>query len=468
MNEVKANPMSIWMLFILLIPLDIHGQSIENWISYPKNKQMFQKMPNLIWNNVNSGHPSNTIHVNPLALDQTIDGFGYTLTGGSAYLIQALDSTTKHDLLNELFGNKPMQLGISVLRLSIGASDMDEKVFSYDDLPLGQEDLSLQHFSLLEEKKALIPLLKEILTINPNIKIFATPWSPPTWMKDNQETKGGKLRPKYYEVYARYFIRYIQEMKKMGINIHAITPQNEPLHPGNNPSLSMSAEEQMVFIRDFLGPQFQKHRISTKIICYDHNCDKPEYPITILNDPEARKFIDGSAFHLYQGDIRALAQVRTKHPDKNLYFTEQWTGAKGDFYGDFMWHIKNVIIGSMNQGAKTALEWNLANDQNLGPHSPGGCTECLGAITLNQGIQRNVAYFIIAQASAFIPSGSKRIKLNSLPNIPLIAFLRPDKKICLLVQNEGSEKQKFPIQYLNKTVELEIPGSSVSTFLFKL
>lgn len=468
MNEVKANPKSNWMLFMLLIPWCIYGQSIENWVSFPKNKQMFQKMPNLSWSIDKNDIHQNPILLNPSNLDQTIDGFGYTLTGGSAHLIQALASQEKQALLQELFGIKPNQIGISVLRLSIGASDMDEEVFSYDDIALQKEDLKLQHFSLQKDKKALIPLLKEILRINPNIKIFATPWSPPTWMKDNQESKGGKLLSKYYEVYARYFVKYIQEMKHEGIVIHAITPQNEPLHPGNNPSLLMTAEDQLIFIRDYLGPQFQKDRISTKIICYDHNCDKPDYPITILNDQEVRKYVDGSAFHLYNGDISALAQVRTKHPDKNLYFTEQWTGVKGDFYGDFMWHIKNVVIGSLNQGAKTALEWNLANDRNLGPHSPGGCTECLGAITIDKGIQRNVAYYIIAQASTFIPAGSKRIILKSSSNLPLVAFVRPDKKICLLIQNEVPNNQKIPFQYLNKTLELDIPGSSVSTFLFKL
>ena len=468
MKVLKANPKYIWMLFILLTPVSIFGQSIESWISLPKSKQMFQKMPNIAWDASNNRNQTVPIKLNLTTFDQTIDGFGYTLTGGSAHLIQALNKAKKKELLEELFGNKPGQINLSVLRISIGSSDMDEKVFSYDDVPTGKEDYSLQLFSLQEEQKALIPLLKEILAINPQIKLFATPWSPPTWMKDNQDSKGGKLLLKYYNVYARYFVRYIQEMKKLGITIHAITPQNEPLHPGNNPSLLMTAEDQLVFIRDYLGPQFQKNSISTKIICYDHNCDKPEYPITILNDSKARKYIDGSAFHLYNGDISALAQVRTKHPDKNLYFTEQWTGVKGDFYGDFMWHIKNVVIGALNQGAKTALEWNLANDKNLGPHSPGGCTECLGAITIDNGIKRNVAYYIMAQASSFIPAGSKRIKINSLAHLPMVAILRPDKKICLLVQNEGPEKQKLPIQYLNKTVDLDIPGSSVSTFLFKL
>ncbi|MHA8052413.1 glycoside hydrolase family 30 protein [Aquirufa sp. OSTEICH-129A] len=466
MKVIKANPKVIWMLFVLLHPILCQGQSIESWISFPGNKQMFQKMPKLAWKSASSSKQNESVVVDPQSLDQTLDGFGYTLTGGSAHLIQALDAQTKKNLLRELFGNKPQQLNLSVIRISIGASDMDEKVFSYDDLSHEKEDISLKHFSLQEDQKALIPLLKEILQINPKIKLFATPWSPPTWMKDNKDSKGGKLLVAYYDVYARYFVKYIQEMKKLGISIYAISPQNEPLHPGNNPSLSMSAEEQLVFIRDYLGPQFQKNGLATKIICYDHNCDKPEYPIHILNDPQARKYVDGSAFHLYNGDISALAQVRTKHTDKNLYFTEQWTGVKGEFYGDFMWHMKNVVIGSLNQGSKTALEWNLANDQNIGPHSPGGCTECLGALTIYQGVQRNVAYYILAQASQFLPAGSKRIRLNSPSKLSMVAFLRPDKKICILVQNEMKENQRLPIQYQHKTIDLSIPGSSVSTFLF--
>src|SRR5690606_6131901 len=127
-----------------------------------------------------------------------------------------------------------------------------------------------------------------------------------------------------------------------------------------------------------LGPAFKAAGIKTKIIIYDHNCDKPEYPLSILNDAEANHYIDGSAFHLYAGDISALSRVHNAHPDKNVYFTEQWTSSQGNFGGDLKWHLKNVIIGSMRNWSKVALEWNLANDPAFGPHTPGGCTECLG------------------------------------------------------------------------------------------
>ncbi len=151
-------------------------------------------------------------------------------------------------------------------------------------------------------------------------------------------------------------------MKAEGITIDAITPQNEPLNPGNNPSLLMTAEQQRDFIKNNLGPAFQAANITTKIIVYDHNCDKPDYPLTILNDPAAKAFVDGSAFHLYAGDISALSTVHSAHPDKHVYFTEQCTSSTGGFEGDLKWHVKNVIIGSMRNWSRNALEWNLAND----------------------------------------------------------------------------------------------------------
>lgn len=467
MRVMKANPWIIWMLLVLFVSIRTYAQSIERWLSIPLKKQMFQAMPALSWEALSSSN-SEAIEINPKDLDQTIDGFGYTLTGGSAHLIQSQATPIKKELLLELFGKSNNRLGLSIIRISIGASDLDEKVFSYNDLGPGETDLTLSRFSLEEDKKALIPLLKEILKINPEIKILATPWSPPVWMKDNHSSQGGQLLPKYYRVYARYFLKYIQEMKKQGITIYAVTPQNEPLHPGNNPSLYMPAEEQLIFIRDHLGPTFKNKGIKTKIICFDHNCDHPDYPIHILNDPKASQYIDGSAFHLYNGDISALAQVRTKHPNKNLYFTEQWTGAKGEFAGDFMWHIKNVVIGALNQGSKTALEWNLANNRQLGPHTPGGCTECLGALTISDQIERNVAYYILAQASRFIPANSQRIKLKQVPGLAYVAVKRPDNKISLLVQNEDKESKQLSIKYLHKAVKLDLPASSVSTFIFKL
>ncbi|MDP2453868.1 glycoside hydrolase family 30 beta sandwich domain-containing protein [Kaistella sp. SH11-4b] len=398
---------------------------------------------------------------------QTVDGFGYTLTGGSVEVINQLSAPKRKELLEELFGNSANSISVSYLRLSVGASDLDSEVFSYNDLPKGQTDVNLTKFSLARDAQ-LISILKEILAINPSIKIIAAPWSPPVWMKDNESTIGGSLKPEFYQTYADYFVKYIKGMKKEGITIDAITPQNEPLHPGNNPSLYMTSDMQRDFIKNNLGPTFKKEGISTKIVLYDHNCNKPEYPINILNDPAAKAFIDGSAFHLYEGNISALTTVHNAHPNKNLYFTEQWTGSKGNFHDDINWHTKNVIIGSMRNWSKIALEWNLANDGNFGPHTPGGCTECKGAITINPGdqITRNVAYYIIAHASKFVPANSVRIASTETPTISTAAFLTPQGKTVLIIQNDHSEPENFNIKLKEKQATTSIPGKSVATYVF--
>jgi glucosylceramidase len=399
---------------------------------------------------------------------QIIDGFGFSLTGGSAQVINSLNANKKQGLLQELFGTNSNSIAISYLRISIGASDLDASVFSYDDLPEGQTDVNLTQFSLAPDMVHLIPLLKEILTINPTIKIMGSPWSPPVWMKDNNSSIGGSLQPKYYGVYAQYFVKYIQKMKAEGINIDAITVQNEPLHPGNNPSLLMLAPQQADFIKNHLGPAFQSATIDTKIIIYDHNCDKPDYPISILNDPAAKQYIAGSAFHLYAGDISALSTVHNAHPDKDLYFTEQYTPSSGDFGGDLKWHLKNVVIGSMRNWSKTALEWNLANDASFGPHTPGGCTTCKGGITINSSssYNKNVGYYIIAHAAKFVPTGSVRIASNITDNLYNVAFKTPDGKKVLIVVNDGSTSSLFNIKYNNKWLTTSLDSGSVGTYIW--
>jgi len=416
----------------------------EFYLSLPKQKSFFQKI-DLPGANVSGA----LIQVNPAQTFQSIDGFGFTLTGGSAQLIHRLEPARRATLLQELFGKN----GISVLRIGVGATDLDSSVFSYED----EEG----KFSLNKSKSDLIPVLQEIIAINPTMKIMATPWSPPVWMKDNFSSKGGSLMEKYYATYANYLVKYIQEMAKEGIPIWALTPQNEPLHPGNNPSMYMSSAMQANFIKTALGPTFLKQNIPTKIIIYDHNCDHPEYAIDLLNDLDARKYVNGSAFHLYNGEISALSKVKAAHPDKDVYFTEQWTGYKGDFTGDFMWHVKNVILGAVNNHAKTAIEWNLANDPTYGPHTPGGCTECLGALTISgQDIVRNQSYYIIMQAARFVPTGSVRLGISAPDGIQAAAFKRPDGKMVVLIQNEGAKKN-LSLDRLN----FEIPATSVLTIV---
>jgi len=397
---------------------------------------------------------------------QTVDGFGYTLTDGSVSLINGLNASTKADLLQELFGNSSNSISVSYLRISIGASDLSADTYTYDDMPAGETDVNLDHFSLAPAKAGLIPLLKEILAINPNIKILGSPWSAPVWMKDNNSFKGGSLQQKYYDVYSSFFVKYLQQMKAEGVSLDAITIQNESLHGGNNPSMVMTAAQQADFIKNHLGPAFKNAGITTKIIVYDHNCDKPEYPLEILNDADARQYVDGSAFHLYGGDISALSKVHYAYPEKNVYFTEQWTSSEGNFEGDLKWHLKNVVIGSMRNWSRNALEWNLANDASFGPHTEGGCTMCKGALTISRSvITRNVAYYIIAHASKFVPAGSVRIESNNSGNLNTVAFLTPSGKKVLIVENDGNAVS-FNIRFKNKWVVASLPASAVGTYIW--
>ena len=399
---------------------------------------------------------------------QTIDGFGFTLTGGSAESINQLSAVKKQELLQELFGSASNSISISYLRISIGASDLNSTPFSYDDLPTGQTDVNLNSFSLAPDMTNLIPLLKEILVINPNIKIMATPWSPPVWMKDNNSSIGGSLQPQYYGVYAQYFVKYIQKMKAEGIAIDAICPQNEPLHPGNNPSMLMLATQQATFIKNNLGPAFQTAGINTKIIIYDHNCDRPDYPLAILNDVAANPYVDGSAFHLYGGDISALSTVHNAFPNKKVYFTEQWTSSTGAFATDLKWHVKNVIIGSMRNWSVNALEWNLANDSSFGPHTTGGCTQCKGAITINNSstFTRNVAYYNIAHASKFVPNGSIRIASNLIGNLSNVAFKTPLGKKVLIVENDGNTTETFNIKINGQWTTTSLDAGAVGSYIW--
>lgn len=396
---------------------------------------------------------------------QTIDGFGYTLTGGSAQLIMQMGSTERAALLQELFGNTGTSIGVSYLRVSIGASDLNPTVFSYDDMPTGQTDPTLANFSLSKDTLDVVPVLKQILAINPNIKILGSPWSAPVWMKDNGNSMGGTLQSQYYSVYAQYFVKYIQQMKARGINIDAVTIQNEPQHGGNNPSMVLSSGQEADFVKNALGPAFQTAGITTKIIVWDHNCDNPNYPIAVLGDTGAKPFIDGSAFHLYGGDVSALSTVHNNFPDKALYFTEQWTGANGTFNGDLQWHVKNVIIGTMRNWSRNALEWNLASDNTYSIHTPGGCSECKGAVTITgSNVTRNVGYYIIAHASKFVPAGSVRIASNQDAPIYNAAFKTPAGKKVLIAMNDSNTPVSFNISYKGKWVTVMLPAGAAGTY----
>lgn len=438
---------------------------VDFWLTDPTHQVLFAQQPSIP---VAKPHTQpKTIRVDTSKTYQPIDGFGYTLTGGSAALLQQMGDTARATLLKELFTTTGKGIGVSYLRVSVGASDLDERVFSYDDLPAGQTDPTLAKFNLAPDQVALIPMLKQILALNPTIKILGSPWSPPIWMKTNHNSTGGSLKPAFYDAYAQYFVRYIQEMAKEGIRIDAITIQNEPLHPGNNPSLLMLPAEQAQFIKKSLGPAFKTAGIQTKIILYDHNADRPDYPISVLSDSGARPYIDGSAFHLYAGSIGALSKVHDAFPNKNLYFTEQWIGAPGNLKGDLAWHVRELIIGATRNWSRTVLEWNLAADPQQNPHTPGGCMECLGALTIDgDSVSRNPAYYNIAVAAKFVRPGSVRIASDETKSLPNVAFKTPTGQMVLIVLNDSMVDQSFGIQYGKQQASATLSAGAVGTYVW--
>ena len=398
-----------------------------------------------------------------------MDGFGFALTGGSADLIHQLPF--KEIILQELFSTKGDGIKLAFLRVSIGASDLSQTGFSYDDVPKGQTDRNLKQFNIHAGDVNVIPLLTDILTVNPTIKIIATPWSAPAWMKSNQDFVGGALSKDYYDVYANYLVMYVKHMNDRGIPIYAITPQNEPLNLTNNPSMGMSAVEQSIFIRDYLGPRLREFGLGhVRIFCYDHNCDHPEYPTTVLADLETRQFIAGVAWHLYVNQPRALSNVSKKYPGMKTYLTEYWVGANQTFAKVLDWHTRNLLIGTIRNGAQAVLEWNLADDANHEPHLDGGaCPNCVGALTISgPSIVRNVSYYVIAHLSRFVPPNSTRVSSTTIASLPNVAFVTPDGKAVLLVLNRSDEPQTFGIQYNGRIATAILDKGVVATYVWQL
>lgn len=438
------------------------------WLTSADQRLLLQQQPaELDFSDHCTDQPLLTI--NTQQTFQTIEGFGFSLTGGSAMLIRQLADDEKNQLLQELFALNDEGIGISFLRLSIGASDLSARCFSYDDCTDGETDFDLTHFNIDAGDTDVIPLLQEILAINPDIKIIATAWSAPVWMKTNTSLVGGKLRPECYAVYAAYLVKYIHTMKQRGITIHAITPQNEPLNQKNEPSMIMLADEQADFIKNHLGPALHASGLADiELFCWDHNCDVKDYPLTVFADTKARQYLSGSAWHLYGGDISTLSEIHHAYPEMKLYFTEQWVGSDGQFGGDLLWHVKNVLIGSIRNWSRVVLEWNLASDPHCGPHTPGGEARCVGALTIGEHIVRNVAYYVIAHAAKFVEPGSIRVDSNELSGLPNVAFLTPAGQLVLIVLNDCNEPMNFAIQFQheNKTASVQLPANTVGTYVW--
>lgn len=453
---------------------------IEGWVTRDA-KALLQTMRPAAFSRSAPRDALPTIEVDDSRTFQPIEGFGFSLTGGSAYLLAGLHAAERAALLQELFGPSEESAGLSCLRLSIGASDLGRKDFSYWGLRRGTRNPDLARFNLSAGDREVVPVLQEILRINPTLKIIASPWSAPPWMKTNGSYVGGRLRPDCYAAYARYFVKYVETMRALGIHVSAVTPQNEPHNPRNEPSLEMSATEQADFIKNHLGPELRKAAPGTDILCWDHNCDEPGFPLTVLADPEARAYTAGVAWHLYNGAPEAMSRVRALYPDKKVYFTEQWVSAKDDFMGALRWHTRNVIIGTLRNWARTALEWNLASDPRHALHTRLGAVGALGGITIGATIKprrgapaiaatitRNPGYYLMAHSARFIRPGSVRVHSSEVDRLPNVACLTPDARLVMVVMNDGDSSRRFRVRHRGAGAKLELGAGDVATLRWSL
>ena len=453
---------------------------IEGWVTRDA-KSLLQPMPPAPFSRSVPPEALPTIDVDDSRTFQPIEGFGFSLTGGSAYLLAGLAKAERADLLRELFGLTEESVGLSCLRLTIGASDLGRKDFSYWGLRRGTKNPDIALFNLSAGDREVVPVLQEILQINPTVKIIASPWSAPPWMKSNGSYVAGRLRPDCYEAYARYFVKYIETMRAHGIHVSAVTPQNEPQNPKNEPSMVMSAAEQADFIRGFLGPALRGVAPDTDILCWDHNCDGADYPLAVLGDVGARPYVAGVAWHLYNGSPEAMSLVRDRYPDKKVYFTEQWVSAKDDFMGALRWHSKNVIIGALRNWARTALEWNLASDPRYALHTRLGAVGALGGVTIGTTpkprhgavalaamITRNPGYYLMAHSARFIRPGSVRVHSSEIEGLPNVACLTPGSRMVMVVLNDAESIRRFRIRHRGASAALELRPGDVATLRWNL
>jgi glucosylceramidase len=467
---------------------------IESWVTNADRSSLFRKQNDSLFFSSTGRGGGAAIIIDDDQQFQEIDGFGFALTGGSAELLMKMSSSARAKVLQEIFAVNDKNIGVSYIRLSIGSSDLNSFVFSYDDLKENETDFDLKKFSLSQDLKDVIPVLKEILVINPGIKMLGSPWSAPVWMKTNNNIRGGALKKECYEVYAMYFVKYIKSMKEQGIILDAITVQNEPLNSKNTPSMQWFWTEQADFIKNNLGPAFVKSGLTTKIILFDHNCDRIDYPLALLNDPDVSKYADGSGFHHYGGDIASMTDLHIARPDKNLYFTEQMVTERPDDKNiNIAAQVKRLIVGTTRNWSKNVILWNLAADPNNDPHTDnGGCSMCQGAITINGDIvTRNLAYYTISHASKFVRPGSVRIAstypgdksvnltedeehpgtkratvIENSQALPNVAFRTPDGKIVLIVVNDSYSAGSFRIQYKGQNASVRLGPGAVGTYIW--
>jgi len=415
--------------------------------------------------------PELTIFVDDAKQFQTIDGFGASITDSSAWLLRNKLSDSQFQKIMEMLFDREKGIGLNLLRQPMGSSDFALEDYTYDDMPPGESDPELRHFSIEKDQRYIIPVLRAALAINPQIKILATPWSPPAWMKSNDSLVQGTLRPENYNAMANYFVKFVKAYEQAGVPIFVVTMQNEPLNiEANYASLVMSSSEQAAFLGSALGPAFRAAGVHSKIFIFDHNWDLTRYPIEVLSNAKAAAYASGIAIHCYGGNAAAQSELYERFPNLPIWLTECSGGAWQR--GNLLVEEVRLIIDSTRNWSHSVILWNLALDQNHEPHL-GGCKNCRGVITVKtaDGAAEaetipTVDFTALAHVSKFVRPGARRIESNTFGpgSLEDVAFRNPDGSLVLLVLNSGSKRVTFNVAWEQKYAVYTLPGNSAATF----
>ena len=413
-----------------------------------------------------------TIEIYTTRRYQTMVGFGAAITDATAQLLQLrMDGAHRAALMKELFDHSP-GLHISFIRLTIGASDFSPTHYSLDDRPAGESDPNLQHFSIAPLRPTVLPVARAALSLNPSLRVMASAWSPPGWMKTSGALVHGTLLPQFYGAFAGYLVKYVDAMRAQGIPIFALTLQNEPhFDPSNYPGMLLDADARAQVIAKYLGPALARRRPATEILEWDHNWDRPQEPLQVLGDQLAARYVGGVAWHCYKGNVAAQTQVHLAHPDKDAYLTECSGGAWNRPSDPALLHMtRQLIIGSTRNWARGVLLWNLALDESAGPHL-GGCSNCRGLLTINSHtgeVTRNDEYYVIAHASRFVHQGAQRIESNETDSgLDNVAFRNQDDgSIVLIAANSATSPRAVLVRCRDREFQFTMPAQSVATFVW--
>jgi glucosylceramidase len=406
---------------------------------------------------------------------QQMDGFGASLTDSSAWLMwNKLNASQQSELMQKLF-NPATGIGISFLRQPMGATDFSAAGnYSYDDMPPGQTDPNLMHFSISHDSEYIIPLIKQALSINPNLKVVALPWSPPAWMKTSGTMNGGNMNTAYFPSLAQYFVDFVKAYQQERIPIYALSVQNEPLYSTTGyPSEYLSAGDEASFIANNLGPALSKAGLeNVKIFAYEHNWNNTDYPESVLGS-SAGQFVVGTSFHCYAGDPSAQSAVKAAFPTRNIWFTECSGITSTKFAADLVWNAQHLLIDVPRNWSRSVSIWNLALDQNSGPKN-GTCANCRGVVTIDDTVSPakitpNVEYYILGHMGKFVVPGAHRIASNTFGagSIEDVAFQNPDGSIVLLVLNSAQNTATFVVSYKGQSFSYTLPPGAVATFTWK-